>query len=80
MDAYGLSPRALLLLSFFVSFACFAVKNFVENLEANHPKKSPLLDEGLVGDSGTGQWQPATGRTASSKPSSVSELNEFKFG
>ncbi len=46
MDACGLSPKALPPLSIFVSLACFAVKNFTENLEANRPEISPLLNEG----------------------------------
>ncbi len=48
---------------------------FSRNLEANRPKESPLVDEGHVGDSGTGQRQEAAGSATSSKPLITNDLN-----
>ena len=49
---------------------------FPKNL-SKPPKRSPLVDEGHVGDSGTGQREEAAGSATSSQPLSINDLNRI---
>jgi len=61
-----------------VSISVHPWLSILEILDANHPEKSPLLDEGLVG--GLGLAARGIRSAASSKPLSTNELNEFQLG